>query len=100
MLAIVETLQHWRHYLQGLHFTVRTDHKPLTYFFSQPNLSPRQLRWLEKLADYMPGISLQYTQGKENIIPDRLSRRPDFLSALKTTVTIPETDFLPGIAVS
>ena len=41
MLAIVETLKHWRHYLHGLSFVVRTDHKPLTYFFSQPNLSQR-----------------------------------------------------------
>ena len=100
MLAIVETLQHWRHYLHGLNFVVRTDHKPLTYFFSQPNLSQRQLRWLERLSDFMPGVSLQYTQGKENIIPDRLSRRPDFLSALTTSVLVPETEFLRRIAIS
>ena len=34
MLAIVEALGHWRHYLHGLQFVVKTDHKPLTFFFS------------------------------------------------------------------
>ena len=40
MLAIVEALQHWRPYLHGKKFIVHTDHRPLTYFFTQPNLSP------------------------------------------------------------
>ena len=41
MLAIVESLRYWRGYLAGTTFVVRTDHKPLEYFFSQPNLSGR-----------------------------------------------------------
>ena len=58
MLAIVDALQHWRPYLQGKKFFVRTDHRPLTYFFAQPNLSPRQLRWAENLADFLPWCSI------------------------------------------
>ena len=34
MLAIVESLRYWRGYLAGATFVVRTDHKPLEYFFS------------------------------------------------------------------
>ena len=34
MLAIVESLCYWRGYLAGATFVVRTDHKPLEYFFS------------------------------------------------------------------
>ena len=34
MLAIVESLRYWRSYLAGATFVVRTDHKPLEYFFS------------------------------------------------------------------
>ena len=34
MLAIVESLGFWRGYLAGATFVVRTDHKPLEYFFS------------------------------------------------------------------
>ena len=43
MLAIVEALRFWRHLLHGLEFKVRTDHKPLSSFFTQPNMSGRQL---------------------------------------------------------
>ena len=39
MLAIIESLCYWRGYLAGESFVVCTDHKPLEYFFSQPNLS-------------------------------------------------------------
>ena len=41
MLAIVEALRFWQHLLHGLEFKVRTDHKPLSSFFTQPNLSGR-----------------------------------------------------------
>ena len=41
MLAIVDACRHWRHYLVGMEFTVKTDHQALQYFFSQPNLSSR-----------------------------------------------------------
>ena len=34
MLAIIESLRYWRGYLAGATFVVRTDHKPLEYFFS------------------------------------------------------------------
>ena len=82
MLAIVEALTHWRHYLHGLQLVVKTDHKPLTFFFSQPNVSHRQLRWSERLCEFMPGLSIQHLSGGANVVPDRLSRRADYLAAL------------------
>ena len=41
MLAIVDASGYWRHYLIGKEFIIKTDHKALQYFFSQPNLSSR-----------------------------------------------------------
>ena len=73
MLAIVEALRFWRHLLYGLEFKVRTDHKPLSSFFTQPNLSVRQLRWAERLSEFLPGASLHYKTGRENLVPDALS---------------------------
>ena len=32
------------------------DHWFLTYFFAQPNFSPCQLCWAEKLADFFPSV--------------------------------------------
>ncbi|GJP55261.1 hypothetical protein CLOM_g14230 [Closterium sp. NIES-68] len=46
MLAIVHTFKTWRCYLTGADVTVRTDHKSLQYLRAQPNLNPRQIRWL------------------------------------------------------
>ena len=41
VLAIIEFLCHWQPCLHGRKFIICTNHKPLTYFFAKPNLSPR-----------------------------------------------------------
>ncbi|CAI7844102.1 unnamed protein product [Closterium sp. NIES-53] len=48
MFAIIHAFKMWR-CLVGADVTVRTDHKSLQYLRAQPNLNPRQIRWL----DYM-----------------------------------------------
>ena len=35
------------------------------------------------MSEFLPGASLNYKAGRENLVPDALSRRPDFLAALK-----------------
>ena len=35
------------------------------------------------MSEFLPGASLHYKAGGENLVPDALSRRPDFLAALK-----------------
>jgi hypothetical protein len=35
LLAIYEAVKHFRHILEARHFVILTDHKPLTYAFSQ-----------------------------------------------------------------
>ena len=35
------------------------------------------------MSEFLPGASLHYKAGRENLAPDALSRRPDFLAALK-----------------
>lgn len=77
LLAIIVALREWRHYLSGARFTiqVRTDHKSLRHFQSQPHLSPRQTRWLDLLAEF--DFEIQYQEGKSNVVADGLSRRPD-----------------------
>lgn len=77
LLAIVVSLRAWRHYLHGSHFriVVKSDHKSLQYFKTQPHLSARQTRWLDMLAEF--DFDIEYTVGKENVVADGLSRRPD-----------------------
>jgi hypothetical protein len=66
MLAIVQSLQHWRAELQGTTdpIEVITDHKALEYFMTSKVLSARQARWAEILSRYQFKIS--YKPGKLN----------------------------------
>ena len=43
LLAIIQALGTWKHYLMGAKFTVMTDHRSLQYFKTQPQLSNRQI---------------------------------------------------------
>ena len=75
LLAIVQALREWRHYLHGSPFEVVTDHNSLKYFMSQPTLSARQARWSEKLQEF--DMKIVHRPGKLNDAADALSRRPD-----------------------
>ncbi|CAI5483727.1 unnamed protein product [Closterium sp. Yama58-4] len=52
MLAIIHAFKLWRCYLVGADVTVRTDHKSLQYLRAQPNLNPRQTRWLDYMESH------------------------------------------------
>ncbi len=77
LLAIVIALREYRHYLHGSKFTVKvlSDHDSLRHFASQPNLSSRQTRWSEFLAEF--DYNIEYQEGKKNVVADALSRRAD-----------------------
>jgi hypothetical protein len=77
LLAVVHALKTWRYYLDGTHFIVYTDHATLQHFPTQPKLTRRQARWMELLQEY--DFDFRYKPGKDNIVPDALSRRPDHI---------------------
>ncbi|GJP69722.1 hypothetical protein CLOP_g722 [Closterium sp. NIES-67] len=51
-LAIVIAFKAWRCYLEGRRTTVYTDHCSLKYLKTQPNLSRRQVRWIDFLETH------------------------------------------------
>ena len=73
-LALFECLHQWRHYVDGPGVTAYTDHDSLKYLKSQAELSPRQAKWLQLMAEV--DVSIKHHPGKENVIADALSRPP------------------------
>nr|GEV03213.1 reverse transcriptase domain-containing protein [Tanacetum cinerariifolium] len=71
--VVVFALKIWRHYLYGTKCTVFTDHKSLQQILNQKQLSMRQRRWLELLADY--DCEIRYHPGKANVMADALSQK-------------------------
>ncbi|GBG75122.1 hypothetical protein CBR_g19635 [Chara braunii] len=82
LYAIYKALTHWRHYLLGRFFYVRTDHQTLRWMKTQPVLSDALKRWIEVIEQY--DFEPQYIKGDYNKVADALSRRPDFLGGLVT----------------
>jgi hypothetical protein len=74
-LALVHATHKWRHYLLGRPVTVRTDHRPLLFPLKLEFMKSRHHWWEEQLAQF--NLDLTYREGRLNIVPDALSRRPD-----------------------
>ena len=75
LLAVIHALELWRCYLDGVEFTVVTDHNPNTFFATKALLSPRQTRWAERLSRFQ--FCWEYRPGRVNVA-DPLSRHPSF----------------------
>ena len=73
MLAIVWAIRHFRCYLYGKPFLLKTDHQPLVWLKSMRKPQGRLSRWLAALAEYE--FSVQHIPGKANVPADALSRR-------------------------
>lgn len=74
LLALYLGVRHFRYFLEGRHFTMYTDHKPLTFAFAKVSdpWSARQQRHLAAISEYSTDI--QHVAGKDNIVAGTLSR--------------------------
>ena len=75
LLAIINALKEWRHYLIGTEapFQIWTDHKNLEYFRKPQKLNRRQARWILEMQEFH--FSLHHKPGKAMAKADYLSRR-------------------------
>ncbi|KAF0760216.1 hypothetical protein AaE_003599 [Aphanomyces astaci] len=76
LLSMKYTLTKFRIYLLGgKPFVVYTDHASLRTATNTPHLSQRMARWISFFSEFT--FSVQYKPGKDNILADAVSRRPD-----------------------
>jgi len=80
-LAIVCFTRHYRHYLLGRQFVIRTDHNSLIWLLNFKNIEGQLARWIEELAQY--NMIIQHRSGKKHVNADGLSRIPDELEICK-----------------
>jgi len=76
VLAILMSLEVWRHYLVGRKFKLITDHQSLIHLKKQRHLSRKQSRWTERLSDF--DYEAEYLPGRSNVVVDAMSRRADY----------------------
>ncbi len=74
LLAIVKVFKKWRHYLEGVVYTifVRINHNNLKKFMETTRLNGRQIRWAENLSRYE--FEIDHCP-KTKKLADKLSRR-------------------------
>ena len=73
--ALVQSILYYRVYLIGSKFTVYTDHKPLTEWFTIAPLSPIYAKWIVKLQGLT--FDVKYVEGEKNVLADMMSRPHD-----------------------
>ena len=70
--AAVLSVKKFRPYVEGLPFTIITDHASLKWLMNQKDLSGRLARWSLKLQAF--DFNIMHRKGSQNVVPDTLSR--------------------------
>lgn len=73
LIGLVQAVRHWRPYLWGRSFVVRTDHFALKFMLDQRLSTIPQHQWVSKLFGY--DFKIEYKPGNFNVVADALSRR-------------------------
>ena len=95
MLALVWAIKHFRPYLYGRRFTVRTDHASLRWLQSFHEPEGQIARWLECLSEY--DFEVVHRPGTKHTNADALSRMPcpQCQLLVQQVATVPSDIWLP-----
>jgi hypothetical protein len=72
VLAIIWNVKHFRPFLYGKKFTIRTDHQPLKWLKNLKEPNAKLTRWRLALEEF--DYEIEYIPGKSNKVADALSR--------------------------
>ena len=71
-MAAVMAVKKFRPYVEGMDFTVITDHASLKWLMNMKDLNGRLARWSLELQSYV--FDIEHRKGTLNVVPDTLSR--------------------------
>ena len=75
LLSVVHFTRHFRHYLLGRPFIVRTDHHSLVWLMHFRQAEGQLARWLEELSRF--DMKIVHRAGAKHLNADAMSRLPD-----------------------
>jgi len=87
LIGLVQAVKHWRPYLWGREFVVRTDHHSLKFLLDQRLSTIPQHHWVAKLLGF--DFRVEYKPGAANVVADALSRRDEEASATMAVLFTP-----------
>ena len=73
MLGVVFAVEYFRHYLEGKHFELYTDHQALIHMLTKSDNKHMWARWALKIQQF--SFTIKHIKGKLNIPSDAMSRR-------------------------
>ncbi|WVZ96354.1 hypothetical protein U9M48_042006 [Paspalum notatum var. saurae] len=73
LIGLVQAVRHWRPYLWGRPFIVKTDHRSLKFLLDQRLSTIPQHPWASKLIGF--DFMVEFKPGHANVVADALSRR-------------------------
>jgi hypothetical protein len=92
LIGLVQAVRHWRPYLWGRRFEVKTDHYSLKYLLDQRLSTIPQHHWVGKLLGF--DFTVEYKPGHTNAVADALSRRDTPEESSVMLLSGPRFDFL------
>jgi transposase InsO family protein len=92
LIGLVLAVRHWRPYLWGRRFLVRTDHFSLKFLLDQRLATIPQHHWVGKLLGF--DFTVEYKAGSTNTVADALSRHDTEETAAVMALSMPQFDFI------
>ena len=92
MLAILHAIKKLCPYLIGRHFNVKKYHDSFEYFLEQRLSLEEQQKWVTKMLRY--DLEIIYKKGKQNMVPDSLSRKYEDAEELLYALSIIQLDWI------